>query len=130
MVRHKRNPRNKNRTWDSPTHVWVLSTRLAALVMLIVFGVILQAVLTHHCKALNREIAKLESGQRKLVEDLSRERVRWNQLKTPRNLDIALSRHGIAMTHPSPLQVVHMTPSALLPGPARGGSERTVYASR
>lgn len=129
MVRHRKKVRNKNRAWDAPTNVWVISTRLAAIVVLLVFGVIVHAVLKHHCKALNREIAKLETDQRKLVEDLSRERIRWNQLKTPRNLDTALSRHGIAMNHPSSVQLVHMTPTATIDA-SRDPVDRTAYASR
>lgn len=125
----KRKARNKNRAWDAPTNVWVVPTRLAAIVVLVVFGVIVQAVLTHHCKALNREIAAMETAQRKLMEDLSRERVRWNQLKTPRNLDLALNRHGIAMNHPSPMQLVHMEPSATLERSA-DTVDRTAYVSR
>jgi len=126
--RQHRSARNRNRSWDSPTHVWVMSTRLAGLVVLAVFGLIVYAVLQQHCKALNREIGSLEVEQRRLMEDFARERVRWTQLKTPRNLDVALHRHGIAMAHPSPAQIVHME-APTLPGPHRNPGERPVYAS-
>ncbi len=129
MVRKRKKLRNKNRTWDSPVHVWVMSTRLAMIVALIVFGVIVHGVLAHHCKALNREIGKLESEQRVLLENLARERVRWTQLKTPRDLEGALRRHGISMGYPSPQQVVRMTPSG---SPERywESTERPAYVSR
>lgn len=129
MLRKRKRNRNKNRTWDAPTHVWVASTRFAVVVVMLVFGVTVRAVLKHHCLALNREIGRLESEQRGLMEKLARDRIRWNQLKTPGNLETALSRHGIAMGYPSAPQVVHMLPGGA-PGRFRESAERTAYAAR
>ncbi len=129
MIRKRKRIRNKNRAWDTPTHVWLLSTRFAAAVMLLIFGFIVHAVLQHHCRALHREIGRLESEQRALVEKLARDRIRWNQLKTPGNLENALSRHGIAMGYPAAPQVVHMQPGSV-PGSYREGVARAAYAAR
>lgn len=130
MIERKRRMRNKNRSWDAPTHVWVLSTRLAGVVVMAVFVLVVHAVLRHHCKALNREIVRLESDQRKLTDDLKKERARWGEMKTPANLVRALHRHGIAMEHPSPLQVVTVDPQPWVPRLRGEAVERPVYVSR
>lgn len=129
MSRKRKRTRNKNRVWDTPTHVWVVSTRFAAVVVLLVFGVTVHAVLKHHCRALNREIGRLESEQRVLMEKLERDRIRWTQLKTPENLETALARHGVAMRYPAGAQVVHMMPGAV-PGRYNEQKGRSAYASR
>lgn len=130
MVKRKRRVRNKNRAWDAPQHVWVLSTRLAAVVVMSVLGVVVHAVLQHHCRALNREIVRLESDQRKLADDLKKERARWGEMKAPANLILALHRHGIAMDHPSPQQVVYMESAPGLVRPRGDTASRPVYVSR
>ncbi len=130
MAKRRRRPRNKNRTWDAPTHVWVLSTRVAAFVLIVVIGVVTYAVLKHHCGALQRDILRLETEQRRLVDELKKERTRWSEMKRPANLVKTLYRHGIAMEHPSAQQLVYMEP---MPGWRRGPAESTgspVYASK
>jgi hypothetical protein len=123
MKARKRHVRNRNRCWDAPTHVWVLSTRLAGVVVLVVFFVVTRAVLRHHCRELNRDIARLESQQRQLLDDLKRERAKWSALKAPGNLVAALNRHGIATQHPAEHQLVLMTSGPAHPHP--GGTPET-----
>jgi hypothetical protein len=130
MTKRRRKLRNNNRAWDTPTHVWVISTRLAGVVVMSVLVLVVHAVLQHHCKALNREIVKLESDQRKLTDDLKKERTRWSDMKTPANLILALHRHGIAMDHPSAQQVVYMESAPRTLRPRGEAVERPVYVSR
>jgi len=120
MSNYKRRPRNKNRAWDARADVWMIAPRLAvfALAFILVLGI--HAVLKHHCGALQRDILRLEIEQRRLVDDLKKERARWCEMKRPANLVNTLYRHGIAMEHPSAQQVVYMEP---MPGWRRGPAE-------
>ncbi len=129
MRSRKRKHRNRNRAWDAPAQVVVASVRMAVLGATVVMGIIVYAILQHNNRAINREIADLESDQRRLVEELGRARSQWAAMRTPRHLEQALVRHGIVMEHPGPLQIVAMS-SRRSPGDRVGAGAGAAYASR
>ncbi len=129
MRTRKHRNRNRNRSWDEPARVWAVSTRLTVFVLLLGMGFIVYGILGHHCRAIQREIASLELEQRRLTDELGRSRSQWVAMRTPRQLEEALLRHGLVMEHPTPRQMVAMAPGG--PGlPRRSDTTVAAYAAR
>ena len=108
--RKRKKMNGRNSSWDQPAQVWVGPTRLAGIVVLVFFAAVIYAVLGHQCKVLNREVGTLEIEQRRLSEELNRERARWSDTKSPANLDRALRTNRISMQNPTDKQLIYITP--------------------
>jgi len=130
MRTNKKPIKNKNRSWDEPVNAWVIPTRFATVIVAVLLCLVVHAVLQHSCRALNQEIARMEADQRVLADELKKERARWGQMKAPASLSRALNRHGIAMQHPAPSQMVHVNPIAPMPGARHIDPDRPTYAAR
>ena len=58
-----------------------------------------------------QEIGKKERMLKTLDQEFERETWRWDQMKTPGNLDAMLAKHGLRMIYPRPDQYVRMDAS-------------------
>lgn len=94
----KRCTRKTNRLWDETQNTWAVPTKVAGVLALLAAVAITFAALHHSVDALNDEIAKAEQLQESLEQDLYRETLAWNRMKTPRNLIATLRNNGIAMS--------------------------------
>ena len=53
-------------------------------------------------------LAEREKELKSLEEEYGRELVKWEMMTSPRNLDKALLRHGLAMDQPRPDQIIRI----------------------
>ena len=60
------------------------------------------------CEDVGREIKKLEIAREALNKKYLNEEYRWTRMKSPRNLEEALERHGIVMCWPVGRQLVRL----------------------
>lgn len=60
------------------------------------------------CESVGKAIKVLESEQIILKQELSNQRGKWAEMKSPRNLALALAKHGIHMTLPKGKQIVEI----------------------
>jgi len=58
------------------------------------------------CESVGKAIKNLESKQIILKQELSNERGKWAEMKSPRNLARALAKYGIRMSLPKSSQMV------------------------
>ena len=122
--KRRRNGRD-NRVWDETVCTWAVPIKAA---VFIVFGVIFMvayAITLNSRNSLFDEIAKQETRQNELMDDLQRETIKWQNMKTPQSLERRLLGHGIAMTSPHNGQRIAMSGTA---GSANS-REITAYAS-
>lgn len=77
------------------------------------------------CEAIGRDIKKLETERAALMKKHQNEELRWAQLKSPRNIERALSRHNIVMTWPRRDQVVRLYDADLDQRPSARSGGRT-----
>jgi hypothetical protein len=77
------------------------------LVMLVVM-VILNLLATSSCNQQLKAIGEKEKLLARLEKDRSRECARWDAMKGPEDLDLALRRFGLAMRYPKAEQIVMM----------------------
>jgi len=60
------------------------------------------------CESLGRELKDLEGQRAVALKKYRNEECRWAWMKSPRNMERSLSRHGLAMTWPRRDQVVRL----------------------
>ena len=123
----RRKYKNRNRRWDTRQNTFAISLKTTAVLVLLALLGVSWLVVRHANENLADGIAREESRQRALMEELQRETAKWNQRRTPENLREQLLRNGIAMTLPSRRQIVAMRGPAARPAVA--GSAPTAYAS-
>ncbi len=124
-VRNNRRRRNgrENRRWNDTLHVWSLPINVSLVIVgLVVLGVS-YAVIRNSCDSLQSEIARQETRQEDLMDELRRERTKWDNMKTPRGLETRLLKHGIAMSSPRPGQRIAMNAAPARTGNAAASSE-------
>lgn len=88
---------------------------------LIVSGFIMLMIffgMNSRCSSISREIGKKEKELQRLEAELAREKTRWDEMKAPERLNIALARFGLEMDSPREEQVVRMTGSGV-PAPGQ-----------
>jgi hypothetical protein len=122
--RRRRNGK-ENRQWSDTLNTWAVPINSAIVIVVFVISLVAYAITNNSCDALCSEIARQEARQRDLMDELQRETNKWNNMKTPANLERRLLNHGIAMWSPRPTQRIAMSgrPS---PGSAQ---ESTAYAA-
>ncbi len=70
--------------------------------------VVMNLLANSSCNQLMKRIGEDERTLARLDDELERESARWEEMKTPENLERALYRHGLAMKFPRPDQYVYM----------------------
>ncbi len=86
----------------------VLPRWAAGIIVLLVTLVLGYWFMDSKSAMLGQEIRKHEQKYAALEDERVREEARWNEKKTPEKLEQAMLQHGIAMSYPTPEQVVRM----------------------
>ena len=120
----KRNKRIKKNSRFATSSMGVASLIVTAFIMLMIFF-----AMNSRCSTITREIGLREKTLQRLESELTREKTRWDEMKVPERLKIALTRFGIEMDVPREEQIVRMGRTAVpVPGQLalarlRGASE-------
>lgn len=127
--KHNRRIKHRtNRRWSETQNTWAVPTRVAGVLALLVVLGIFYVALVHSRDALWDEIAKAEQAQESLEQDLYRETLSWDRLRTQKSLLQTLRNNGIAMGATPHGRRIAMGGYGL---PAGGGADRgsVAYAS-
>ena len=103
----RRNKRIKKHSRFATSSMGVASLIVSGFIMLMIFFSI-----NSRCSSISREIGKKEKELQKLEAELTREKTRWDEMKVPERLSIALTKFGLAMSAPREDQMVRMTRAA------------------
>lgn len=69
-------------------------------------------MIRNSCDSLSNEVEKERRRYADLMDEMQRERAKWDNMKTPRDLEARLLRHGIAMApHRSGQRIVKSSSS-------------------
>lgn len=99
----------KNSKRSKSLSVWTLHTMNAAGVILMLFVMVIVNLLASSSG--NRMVGSIREKERELArleDERTRESARWEEMKTPEKLEIALVRNGLSMRSPRPDQVIRM----------------------
>lgn len=100
----RRNKRIKKRSRFATSSMGIASLIVSAFIMLMIFF-----GMNSRCSSIAREIGKKEKELQRLEAELTRENTRWDEMKVPARLNIALTRFGLEMTAPKEEQIIRMT---------------------
>ena len=120
----KRNKRIKKNSRFATSSMGVASLIVTAFIMLMIFF-----AMNSRGSTITREIGLREKTLQRLESELTREKTRWDEMKVPERLKIALTRFGLEMDIPREDQIVRMgrtgvpVPGQLALARLRGGSE-------
>ena len=89
-----------------PKKMSVVATRFGAIIVFFFIMVILNLLSSSSCTQLLKAKGELEREIAKLDDARMRESTRWEEMKTPEKVEMALLRHGLAMRTPAPEQSV------------------------
>ncbi|MBE6395853.1 MAG: hypothetical protein E7046_02465 [Lentisphaerae bacterium] len=120
----RRNKRIKKRSKFATSSMGVASLIVSGFIMLMIFF-----GMNSRCSSIAREIGKKEKELKRLEAELSREKTRWDEMKVPERLNIALARFGLEMSAPREEQLVRMT-GAGVPAPGQLALKRMQGGSR
>lgn len=121
--------RKQNRKKKNLANIRAVIPVAVAMLMLTIVGIGYVA-LSWRCEAIGREINSLETEKKELEKRLMNEEYKWMRMKSPCNIEEALSKHGIAMTWPRRDQVQRLSATALPASQlAVDGIVETRYAS-
>jgi hypothetical protein len=109
----KRNKRIKKRSRFATSSMGVASLIISGFIMLMIFFTV-----NSRCSSITRDIGKREKELQRLEAELTREKTRWDEMKVPERLNIALTKFGLEMDAPREDQLVRMN-SAGLPAPGQ-----------
>lgn len=84
------------------------SMRFGAIIVFFFVMVILNLLSSSSCTMLLKEEGEKKRELAKLEQSRTQESMRWEELKTPEKIEIALRRHGLAMKPPRHDQYVRM----------------------
>lgn len=85
------------------------NTAYAGAILLMLFiMVIINMLASSRCSQMMKSIGEKERALARLEDERARESARWEEMKTPKNLEIALAKHGLAMRYPKPSQTVRL----------------------
>ena len=82
--------------------------RFGAIIVFFFLMVILNLLSASSCTQLLKTQGELERELAKLEDSCMRESTRWEEMKTPERVEVALLRHGLLMRPPRPEQTVQM----------------------
>lgn len=120
----RRNKRVKKNSRFATSSMGVASLIVSAFIMLMIFF-----AMNSRCSTITREIGLREKTLQRLESELTREKTRWDEMKVPERLKIALTRFGLEMDIPREDQIVRMgrtgvpVPGQLALARLRGTSE-------
>jgi hypothetical protein len=100
----RRNKRIKKRSRFATSSMGVASLIVSGFIMLMIFF-----GMNSRCSSIARDIGRKEKELQRLEAELTRENTRWDEMKVPERLDIALARFGLEMSAPKEEQIVRMT---------------------
>lgn len=99
----------KNRKIPKRMSVVATNTmRFGAIIVFFFLMVILNLLSASSCTQLLKTQGELERELAKLEDSCMRESTRWEEMKTPERVEVALLRHGLLMRPPRPEQTVQM----------------------
>ena len=99
----------KNRKIPKKMSVVATNTmRFGAIIVFLFVMVILNFLASSSCTQLMKIKGDKERELSRLDEERMRESTRWEEMKTPEKVEIALLRHGLAMRLPRPDQNIRM----------------------
>lgn len=120
----RRNKRIKKRSKFATSSMGVASLIVSGFIMLmIVFG------MNSRCSSISRDIGKKEKELQRLEAELTREKTRWDEMKVPERLNVALARFGLEMASPREEQIVRMTVNGV-PAPGQLALKRMQGSSK
>ena len=105
-MRSKRNKRTKRCSEFTLNTVHIAALVVSLFIMLMAYW-----FLDSRCGAIAQDIGAAEKALAKLDGELERETMKWNEMKTPEKLELALKKHGLDMNNPAPEQVIKMLPN-------------------
>ena len=109
--RAKRAYRNNNRQWDTHQCTWAMPVKGAiAIILLTILGVC-YALVYISTESMAGQVASEEARHAALRAELDQETAKWNALKDPSHLAVAMLGHGFRMSQPSHRQYVSMQPT-------------------
>ena len=109
----RRTKRIKKHSRFATSSMGVASLIVSGFIMLMIFF-----SMNSRCSSISREIGKKEKELQRLEAELTREKTRWDEMKVPERLSIALTKFGLAMSAPREDQIVRMT-GAGVPAPGQ-----------
>ena len=120
----RRNKRIKKRSRFATSSMGVASLIVSGFIMLMIFF-----GMNSRCSSISRDIGKKEKELQSLEAELTRENTRWDEMKVPERLNIALARFGLEMASPREEQIVRMTGTGI-PAPGQLALKRVMGASK
>lgn len=120
----RRNKRIKKNSRFATSSMGVASLIVSGFIMLMIFF-----GMNSRCSSISRDIGKKERELQRLEAELTREKTRWDEMKVPERLNIALARFGLEMSAPREDQLVRMN-GAGVPAPGQLALKRMGGASR
>lgn len=87
---------------------------IGAVILMLFVMVILNLLASSSCQQQHKEIGEKERELAKLVDSLTRESTRWEEMKTRERVDVALRNHGLKMDFAAPDQVVRVSKNGSL----------------
>ena len=82
--------------------------RFATIIVFLFMMVILNMLSASSCTQLLKQKGDLEREIVRLDDSILRESTRWEEMKTPDRIEVALLRHGLSMKLPRPDQTIRM----------------------
>ncbi len=108
----RRNKRIKKNSRFATSSMGIASLIVSGFIMMMIFFAV-----NSRCAAITREIGVKEKELKRLEAELTREKTRWDDMKTPAKLKRALIKFGLEMNLPREDQIVRMGRSgAPVPG--------------
>lgn len=120
----RRNKRIKKRSRFATSSMGVASLIVSGFNMLMIFF-----GMNSRCSLIAREIGKKEKELQRLDAELTREKTRWDEMKVPERLSVALTKFGLSMSAPREDQIVRMTGIGV-PAPGQLALRRMSGASK
>lgn len=99
----RRNKRVKKNSRFATSSMGVASLIVSAFIMLMIFF-----ATNSRCSTITREIGLREKTLQRLDAELTREKTRWDEMKVPERLNIALTRFGLEMKVQKEDQIIRM----------------------
>ncbi|MBA4389162.1 MAG: hypothetical protein C0404_14410 [Verrucomicrobia bacterium] len=96
--------RNRKRKLNT----FMIPLPLAGVIVLLAAVALAYILLDCRCESLGSEIRAMEKESDALTRKCLNEEYKWQQMKTPRELERALQKFGISMTWPKETQIVRM----------------------
>ncbi len=124
------NKRIKKNSRFATSSMGIASLIVSAFIMLMIFF-----AMNSRCSAITRDIGQKEKELQRLESELTREKTRWDEMKVPERLKVALARFGLEMEIPREDQIIRMgrtgtpVPGQIAVARMRGSSASSATAS-